>query len=366
MNRLFMSFALAAAAFMVSAACLQANAQGTKIQKYVKVTANDKQAAQDATNSSFHGRAAHIAGAHAAMTKLNAKQQARPSGEALAGFDKSGDDGDHDRHRGILPYFPSDVQYGLGPVLATSTQHAIYVNLVGTVADNWGDPEGYLSDVSDSRFIHITDQYVDSRADDRYPVGGNAEVNITPDNTTVPNEISLTQVFEIAHAAGAVYGTGGAHVYHIFLPKGTNTCIEGGGTPVPCYDPGLGLGNFDFCGYHGWVEFTDIGIVLFTMEPYQNVVGCQEAPPNPNGAVEDSTNGTLGHELFETITDPIGPTGWTNQRNDSNLGAEIGDECEIVANAFGQIPDPSFRINGKLYQSQAEYSNESHWCSDRK
>jgi len=99
------------------------------------------------------------------------------------------------------------------------------------------------------------------------------------------------------------------------------------------------------------------------MIPYQNVEFCQEAPPNPNEAMADSTNGTLVHEVFETITDPLGDA-WMQTYTQVLFGNEIGDVCELQPNGFLQIPDPTFKINGHVYQAQLEYSNSSHNCTN--
>lgn len=167
-------------------------------------------------------------------------------------------------------------------------------------------------------------------------------------------------VWAILHAAALVYGSGGQHIYHVFLPKGMDTCLDVS-DPGHCYSPD-NPSDFWFCGYHAAVLFGDIGVVLYTMVPYQNVLYCQEAPPNPNGIVADSTNGTLGHEVFETITDPLG-NAWTNEKMDVLYGAEIADECELWLDSFFQFPDPVFKLNGKLYQTQLVYSNRGHICA---
>src|ERR1700688_4692557 len=81
------------------------------------------------------------------------------------------------------PRFPGDLQYHGGKTV-TSMQHvAIYMNPNGacTIAGCWGDPEGFLSDLGKSDFIHVVDQYTGSTADDRYTVSGtHAIINYHP------------------------------------------------------------------------------------------------------------------------------------------------------------------------------------------
>jgi hypothetical protein len=67
--------------------------------------------------------------------------------------------------------------------------------------------------------------------------------------------------------------------------------------------------TFAFCAYHSSVQFKDIGHVLYGVEPFQDVPGCSVRPGTPNGQLVDSTNNSLSHELFETISDPDG-TAW--------------------------------------------------------
>jgi hypothetical protein len=108
--------------------------------------------------------------------------------------------------------------------------------------------------------------------------------------------------------------------------------------------------------------FNDIGHILYTVEPYQNVMGCQVASPSPNGAVVDSTASVLSHEVFETITDPDFD-GWWSDHSLTEWGAEIGDICAPVTNFYGQFLDSTFIVGGKNYKLQLEYSNKFHGCT---
>ncbi|PYV65658.1 MAG: hypothetical protein DMG95_01080, partial [Acidobacteria bacterium] len=99
-----------------------------------------------------------------------------------------------------------------------------------------------------------------------------------------------------------------------------------------------------------------------TVEPYQNVAGCQVATPTPNGDLVDSTASVLSHETFETITDPD-LDAWWSQASLIEWGAEIGDICEPIVNSNSQFLDPVFFVNGKRYKLQLEYSNKFHACT---
>jgi len=103
-----------------------------------------------------------------------------------------------------------------------------------------------------------------------------------------------------------------------------------------------------------------VGHVLYSAEPYQNVPGCQDTGATPNGALADSTNSVLSHELFETITDPDGDA-WINVTDNGMYGEEIGDECSFV-NATGF--DPSvWQVDGHTYATQPEYLMRRHACT---
>jgi hypothetical protein len=113
----------------------------------------------------------------------------------------------------------------------------------------------------------------------------------------------------------------------------------------------------------GSADFSDIGHILYSVEPYQNVFGCNDPPGTPNGQLIDSTNDVLSHELSETISDPDGDAWWNATPSVTGLqGEEIGDECVFITPpAFG---DPSvFTIGHHLYAVQLEYSNSAHGCA---
>jgi hypothetical protein len=131
----------------------------------------------------------------------------------------------------------------------------------------------------------------------------------------------------------------------------------------PCYSPDVPA-TFAYCGYHSSVDFTDVGHVLYTVEPYQNVAGCSVRPGTPNGQLVDSTNNTLSHEEFETITDPDG-SAWFNFTSVALGGAEIGDECSFfVIIPAGAFFDPSVSTIGlHRYAVQPEYTNNEHACA---
>jgi hypothetical protein len=260
------------------------------------------------------------------------------------------------------PRYLGDLSYQGGQSIGAAQSHAIYVThaAVGcTTASCWGNPEGFLQSLAGSDFIQINDQYVGRHDDNRYTVGVHASGTFVP-YPTVP--LTNLDMLAVVHAvASQTNQTGYGHIYHIFLAPGTDECFNSSFST--CYSPDNPK-TFSFCAYHSSADFSDIGHVLYTVEPYQNVGGCNVAPGSPNGQLIDSTDGILSHETFETITDPDGDA-WWNAESNSLFGSEIGDECSftIFLSSGVYFDPPAFKIGGKTYAVQSEYSNEGHACA---
>ena len=253
-------------------------------------------------------------------------------------------------------FYPDDLSNpGHQPTVVQGKHHPIYINMNPS---HWGDPGGFLTDLGKSDFIHVLDQYVGTSANNRYTLGTSflATVPVPASHTYLDSDL-----YPLLHAAAAITGSGLGHIYHVFLPKGVDICLDA----VTCYSPD-NFNTFVFCAYHGYVTFSDhVGQVLYTVEPYQDVPGCQARPGTPNGQVTDSTDDTLSHEVFETISDP-GLNAWYVQTFTFAYGNEIGDLC-VRAALFPGNQIYSFygnvNLNGHLYSIQPEYSNQFHGCS---
>jgi hypothetical protein len=260
-------------------------------------------------------------------------------------------------------FYPADLSNLGGAVLTSTVFNNVYVNCPNQDQSCWGNPVGFQNDLVKSKFIHLVDQYVGSKAKNRYAVG--AQFTTSAPGLTF---LTLEDIFAIVHAVASDTADGGGsgrgHIINVFLPQGTDTCMDPGNTQ--CYSPDV-PSTFTFCGYHFDVVFNDIGETLFTVEPFQNVPGCAVAEPSPNGQQADSTNSTLSHETFETITDPEpgnGTFGWIAINSLNELGFEIGDECQGPPNSSSDAIVPTFAINGKQYEVQLEYSNKYHACAN--
>ena len=246
-------------------------------------------------------------------------------------------------------FYPQDMfkVVSTGATILTAKSHPIFVDCASTC---WGNPGLFLTNLGSSTFIHLLDQYTGSTATGRYTLGTAVTVtqSIFAGTSGVPT-LSENDILTIVHSAAKTNGAGYGHIYHVFIPNGVDTCMDEG----PCYSPD-NFGTFAFCAYHFRVHFSDIGNVYYTVEPFQNVLGCQvpASPTPPNGQLADSTNNILSHELFETITDPDIFTGF---RATNTTFGEIGDVCQGVIAVFG--------LNAHNYEIQLEYSDTYHACA---
>jgi hypothetical protein len=259
----------------------------------------------------------------------------------------------------VLPkpgFYPADLSYHGGPVVPSAENNLVYFDCPSGPKACWGNPAAFLKDLNHSVFVHLADQYIGTTATLRYPVGDAVSIN----RTLQTNVLDQNDILSIIHAAAVKLSiqSGYSNIVHVFLPQGIDTCFD---LTSICYSPD-NLSSFFFCAYHGAVWFNDIGHILFSVEPYQNVPGCQVATPTPNGDLVDSTASVLSHEFFETITDPD-LNAWWSEASLIEWGAEIGDICEPIVNGNGQFLDPVFLVNGKDYKLQLEYSNKFHACT---
>lgn len=241
-------------------------------------------------------------------------------------------------------FYPGDVDnIKGGPVVVSSVSHNIYVNCE---ASCWGNPDQFLRDLSASDFIHLVDQYVGQTTNGRYTVGEGRAVK----QTIYGNSLDSNEILAIVDKVAQSFGNLGYHaIYHVFLPKGVDTCISG---TDQCYSPD-DSSTFIFCAYHISGDFPGNRHVLYTVEPYQYVDNCSAAGSAGGSPLENSTDSSLSHEMFETITDPDVDAWLADAQAVS--GQEIGDLC-----AGQNFP---IQLGPRLYQIQLEYSNAVHGCA---
>ncbi|HZY98675.1 MAG TPA: hypothetical protein VFE36_03810 [Candidatus Baltobacteraceae bacterium] len=247
-------------------------------------------------------------------------------------------------------FHPADLKNYGGSLMKSAVEHNIYVNCKSSDEKCWGKPEEFLTNLTGSKLIQLLNQYTRPKANvytfgEGTPVHYSAYSKIYYDN----------DLFAILHAVAKSIGrTGYSNEYHIFLPKGVDNCFDG--TTI-CYSPD-NPANWYFCAYHGQVTFSDLGAVVFSVEPYQNVRGCTYKLPKGYDQLINSTDSTLAHETFESITDPnpnfYSTLGWYN----IPYNQEVADLCDAfpMKQTIGSL---------KLYV-QTMYSNKYHGCANGK
>lgn len=241
---------------------------------------------------------------------------------------------------------PFDLTYFGGPVLNSAKSFNLYVNCADGPLACWGSqsltPGTFLRDLNHDNFIQLVNEFIHSDAKGQFPVAEMSTTATFANNTATINDVLGIVLSAVNHTRE----TGYTAIYHVFLPQGTDMCIDA----TTCYSPD----NFDtfvFCAFHSSVDFGGNRHVLFSVEPYQATPGCELPGQTPHGAI-DATASTLSHELLETITDPDG-NAWFN----GLFGFENADTCSL----FGS----NQRIGANDYFVQSEYSNIKHACIAR-
>jgi len=176
----------------------------------------------------------------------------------------------------------------------------VYVDFWG-----WGsDPSGeqsyltnFLGSVHGTSWLSSVNQY-----------GGSYNVNLAgvwSDPAGVPSAPSDAQIQGEAANAAAHFGTGGSVNVEIVVA-----------TPTGHSTPGFGT---QWCAYHGAVSSNPN--ITYTDLPYMSDAGGSCGAGSVTGSALDGVSIVEGHELAETITDPL-----LNAWYDAN-GEENGDLC---------------------------------------
>jgi hypothetical protein len=324
------SFALLGAAGLILGAC--------QSDKPTGVSTNVKP-------QSFQVTAANYTAARAVTNTKSKLFWTEAIGKAKLGESRAG-------LRANIVQSPWDLTWNGGPTVSHATQWNIYINCTTTIAGCWGTggltPKTLLDDYQESSMIEIAGQYLHEDPTGRFDNINelSATVTFAKDSVTGTPTMTGQDLLAILHAASKATGKSGYdQIYHVFIPSGTDMCTQ----PGNCYSPDNG-NTFVFCAFHGFADFDNTGHyhVLYTMEPYQFVPGC-DAVNQPR--VIDATGSTLSHEFTELITDPD-LDAWFNDLT----GNEISDLCFTFRNPE-QLAERSYVI-------QEEYSNTVHACTD--
>lgn len=271
---------------------------------------------------------------------------------------------------GDLPALPSGGFYMTdvgnpdhNPVVVAAISHLIYVN---NPPAYFGDPATFLTDLGDSEYIHLVDQYVGSAASHRYTLGRSFTVNYP---IPAGNTLAMTDVLNIVHDAAQAGGSGYEHIYHVLLPNGIDICFDA----INCYLPD-NVPAWTACWFHGSTTFSDaVGHVIFTILPFQDTDGCDVPPAGTaNSQLVDSTNNGLTFNLFEAITNPDN-NAWQGRDISEITGRGIAFICNWQNLGPGGPVDFEFtnfyqvyhavNLNGRKYSVQPAYSNQIHACA---
>jgi len=250
-------------------------------------------------------------------------------------------------------YYPDDMGYYGGPVLASVTQVNFYfANNSGSL---WGNPATYESALNTSKMVELLDRYTFNTASNgHWPVSGvywyytGGQPALLYDNQ-IQSYVQSIAAADVA--AGRISSANFSAVYHVFLPQGTDECFT---NPAQgCYNPdGHAPGPFAFCGYHGYTQLPSGQLVAYDVEPYDNVNGCSQSGTGLEA--QDQAN-VLGHEFAEEVSDTEPGYGWYAEWPTG--GGEIGDECAFV-------PIKQTLATGVVYYTQDWYSTAKHQCAN--
>ena len=135
------------AALVASFAPIVAHAQDSAYV-HASPTAADYTAARQATNRSRHATARQLPKAPKELLSTPRRSAVRAANAAAA--------------TPLVPAvrYPADVVYQGGTTVAEAQSHPVYMLPNGRcdIATCWGNPEGFLSDLARSLFIHVADQ----------------------------------------------------------------------------------------------------------------------------------------------------------------------------------------------------------------
>jgi hypothetical protein len=141
------------------------------------------------------------------------------------------------------------------------------------------------------------------------------------------------------------------HLFLLFTSEGEGSCIDSSSTACA---------YTRYCGYHSAFFSASGHPIIYTNQPYGDLTHCQEpSVPSPNGdPVADAAASIAAHEVTESITDPLPPSGWVTA-----LGNEIGDLC---AYNYGTLTWDSSAANemwnGDFYLLQQMFDNHVGGC----
>ncbi|HEV2954343.1 MAG TPA: hypothetical protein VG015_09645, partial [Candidatus Dormibacteraeota bacterium] len=224
--------------------------------------------------------------------------------------------------------------YGGGPV---QNAPKVYIDFWGWASDPSGEQAyltQFLTSLGGTPWLSTVNQY-----------GGGSGAGLLAgtwnDNTNpIPNSPSDAAIQQEAVTAANHFSAGTSVNVQIVVA-----------TPTGKSTPGFVANGGNWCSYHGNV--TADPNVTYTDLPYMTDAGtgCGEGSVNGANGTLDGVSIVEGHELAETITDPLS-NGW---REALPNASEIGDKCE-----WGNLAN--ITAGGRTYAMQPLWSNLDTAC----
>ncbi len=271
------------------------------------------------------------------------------------------------------------MSYEGGPVVHSNNTYAVYWDpassypvlaqrLVSGFLKNVANEAGELSSV-----FGIVTQYGDSAAkvsgdasfrgskvdSAPFPASGDCGDEGTPCLTDTQIRAQLSEYISAnGLPTGLNPGVGSTPIYVVLLPPGVTVCA-GSGEGGNCSDAGAAK---RLCSYHSVIgenPSADLGRILYTVQPWTPVAGCQngsevEEPSllRPGqSTVADVIVNEISNELLATITDPE-LSAWHDTGSDKD---EITDKCRDeflgLVQGAGEVPGREYNqvIGGVPY-----------------
>jgi hypothetical protein len=173
------------------------------------------------------------------------------------------------------PRFPADLTYQGGAVAVSMKNHAPYLHPHGgcTIAGCWGTRSSFCTTSSRATSSTWTPAAL--------PITAIRWRRSLQTSTTPPRQTAHGRRHACHHSLSSVKGEQTISAMPLAMAtsttcfcRWTDKCFAT--TYRVCYSPD-NLSSFFFCTYHGSAGFTDIGHVLYSVEPFQDVDMQREA-----------------------------------------------------------------------------------------
>jgi hypothetical protein len=274
--------------------------------------------------------------------------------------------------------------YHGGPVMHTSTTHAIYWLPTGYTSGDGMQPYDatyqsliaqYFTDLEaasgtgdnvygvDSQYYDDPDQahattnqtYGGSYVDTTTPFPADGCIDPTGEAGHCLTDDQLQT--EIEHVIGVMgWPKGTSNIYFLLTPEGVESCTDSS-ISAAC-------SNIDYCAYHGFYG-SGSNTVIYANQPYPKLAndpllecGFGEYP---NGGDADEELNVLSHEHREATNDPTLDAWYADDtlyEGSDQCAWYFGKELGLEGAKYNQT------INGHHYDLQLEWSNDGNKCID--